>query len=318
MAQRRERVRKGEEHWLDWVCRADPHIRKRIRVGPGDDGAVVAWSKGNDLVVTTDHLVEGIHFDLDTASPGAVGYKAMACNLSDIAAMGCHPVAATIHVAVPPHVTMAVLRRIYRGMRRAADPFDTAIVGGDTSASPRHLVVGATLIGETRGLRPLRRDGARIGDVILVTGRLGGSILGRHLRFLPRVEEGLRLNRRYRIHSMIDLSDGLSTDLYRVLRASDVGAVLDAARIPVSSAARRRARDSSKSPLRHALDDGEDFELLFTAAERETRRIESDRVLGPIVSRIGRIVPSGFVLRDRAGRERPLEPSGYEHEIRED
>jgi thiamine-monophosphate kinase len=277
---------------------------------------VLKGRPGSDWILTTDHLVEGVHFDLKEARPSAVGRKVMACNLSDIAAMGCRPVAATVTVAVPPHVTLADLRAVHRGMRRVSDPFGVAIVGGDTSRSPRDLVIGVTLVGETKGLRPVLRSGARVGDSILVTGRLGGSRLGRHLRFVPRVSEGWRLNHRYRIHAMIDLSDGLGIDLSRLLRASGVGAILEARRIPIAPAARRMAAESGRSALEHALGDGEDFELLFTTSEAEARRIEADRILGSLVSRIGRITRAGLVLRDSRGEERPIEASGYEHEIR--
>jgi len=279
---------------------------------------VIAPPRSGSLVVTIDTIVEGVDFDLASTRAASVGHKALACNLSDIAAMGCRPVAATISVAAPPRVTQEVLRRVFRGMSRLADRFGVDLVGGDYSASPRDFVISVALYGETAGLRPLRRSGARVGDAILVTGALGGSILGRHLRFTPRVEEGLLLNRHYRIRSMIDVSDGLSIDLHRLSRASGVGAVIDADRIPISGAARRLARTTGRTALEHALGDGEDFELLFTAAPREAERIVGDGRLRVPVSIIGRVTRRGCLLRDDAGRERPLAPAGWEHELRAD
>jgi thiamine-monophosphate kinase len=170
------------------------------------------------------------------------------------------------------------------------------------------------MLGEATARGPVRRSGARIGDSILVTGPLGGSILQHHLDFTPRVREGLRLNEVADLHAMIDVSDGLAKDLYHICEESRCGAVLSADAIPISKAAQDLAARDGKSPLDHALTDGEDFELVFTVSAADAERLICDQpIAGITLRRIGEIVADGYWL-EQAGRKVPLEPRGFEHQ----
>lgn len=304
---------KDELAFLDYVRR---HARcgRGVLMGPGDDAAVLRTSTSR-LVLTTDMLLEGTHFTFSDASPLQVGWKAMACNISDVAAMGCIPRFAVVSVGLCAKRPFSEALALHRGLQRCARRYGVSLVGGDCTAWHDGLSISVALLGEVPGgCRPVLRSGARPGDVILVTGTLGGSLLGRHLRVKPRVAEGLALNRRYRIHAMIDISDGLSLDLYRVCRASGVGAMLDGPSIPVSAAARKVARTSGKSPLVHALGDGEDFELLFTCSPAQARRILRDPPCGTRVTAVGRISEAKrLVLRSGDGHLEPLKVAGWEH-----
>ncbi|MBI2900031.1 MAG: thiamine-phosphate kinase [Planctomycetes bacterium] len=264
----------------------------RILVDSGDDAAVVRVD-GDAALLKTDAVIDGVHFLSGEAKPEEIGHKAIARSLSDIAAMGCVPTFAVVGMAVPRRATMPFLKRIFLGMNRTARRFDTCIVGGDLSSYDGPLAITVSLLGETRGLRPVTRAGARVGDRVLVTGPLGGSIRGRHLTFTPRVREGLALNRHYDIHAMIDVSDGLVVDLGHVCEESGVAAVLYPDRVP-----RNRT-------LEEALYDGEDYELLFTAAPEEADRVARAN-LGVI---IGEVRPGRGVFLN--GRR--LKPRGWEH-----
>lgn len=304
---------KDELAFLDYVRRF-ARCGKGVLVGPGDDAAVLQTNAPR-LVLTTDMLLEGAHFTFRDASPLQVGWKAMACNISDVAAMGCIPRFAVVSVGLRSERPFREALALHRGLQRCARRYGVSLVGGDCTAWHDGLSISVALLGEVpKGCRPILRSGARPGDVILVTGALGGSLLGGHLRVKPRVAEGLTLNQRYRIHAMIDVSDGLSLDLYRVCRASGVGAILNAASIPVSAAARRAARTSGKPALAHALGDGEDFELLFTCSRKEARKILQHSLCGTRVTAIGQITEhkSLFLMRGD-GRAEPLKAVGWEH-----
>lgn len=237
---------------------------QRVLVGPGDDCAVVAGRKGLAELLKTDCLVEGVHYTAD-APAGRVGWKAVARVVSDFAAMGGEPGHFLVTVALPPEREVAWVEQLYRGMNRCAVRFGAAIIGGETSSVPpgAPAVISVAATGTAERGRVVLRSGGRPGDVVLVTGRLGGSIEGRHLRFEPRVREALWLTGNFRIHSMMDLSDGLARDLPRLARASDCGYSLDREAIP-------RHRGVG---VEAALSDGEDYELLFTASRRTAKRI---------------------------------------------
>ena len=235
-------------------------------IGPGDDAALLDWSGGANCIATTDMLLEGSCFILAEAGPRRVGRKAMAVNLSDIAAMAGRPIAALVSVGLPRHGGRALAEELYQGMREVADAFDTAIVGGDTNSWDGPLVVNVTLLGEATPRGVVRRNGARPGDWLMVTGPLGGSILGKHLDFTPRVREALQLHEAAPLHAMIDVSDGLAADVNHICEESGCGAVLFAEAIPITDAA--RAMNDGRSPLEHALGDGEDFELAFAVVAR--------------------------------------------------
>jgi len=305
---------KGEWQLIDWIrgrTRLDPAT---VPIGPGDDMALVDLGESGCLV-TTDTLLEGTHFRLATATPRQVGYKALAVSLSDAAAMAAEPVCAVAWVGLPETRDMAFAEQLCLGLSDAAARFGCPIVGGDVTSWPHPLAIGTSLVARPAGVAPVRRSGARPGDVLLVTGDLGGSVLGRHLAFVPRVKEARLLARAATLHAMIDLSDGLSTDLGHVARESGVAAEVEAAAIPVSADAERLARTDGRSPLDHALNDGEDFELLLAVSPEDGRRLVEDNPLGDLrLTAIGRIIEgSGVTIIGADGERRSLEPCGYEH-----
>ncbi|HVE38899.1 MAG TPA: thiamine-phosphate kinase [Planctomycetota bacterium] len=302
----------GELDLIRWIRGRIGKRAGRIVVDSGDDAAVLKVGRGN-LLFKTDSVIDGVHFDSRTARPEDVGHKAIARCLSDIGAMGCFPTFAVVAMMIPRNARQAWIKRLLTGLERTARNFDTAVVGGDVATHQGRLAINVALLGETRDLKPVRRSGARVGDAIAVTGPLGGSILGRHLRFTPRVREGVELNRRFELHAMIDLSDGLSTDLRHLCEESRVGAILYADRIPITPAARRLARKDKRSPIEHALSDGEDYELLFTLPRNEAVRVEKAR-LGRVIGEVAAI--DGVYLREGPDRLREIERQGWEHRFR--
>ncbi|MGE5756834.1 MAG: thiamine-phosphate kinase, partial [Planctomycetaceae bacterium] len=251
----------GEFGLIDWVRRRTA-TRGRTVLGIGDDCAILRLAAGSDLLVTTDMLMDGRHFHLGRDGAEAVGFKALGVNLSDIAAMAGVPVAAVVAVALPRAGTVAIAQGLHAGMQRMAERYGVDLVGGDTNAWDGPLVVSVTVLGEATGRGPVRRSGARPGDVVCVTGPLGGSVLGRHLRPEPRIAEALALHAAAPLHALIDISDGLASDLGHILEESGgLGAVLDADAIPIHPDGRTQAQHDGRALLDHALNDGEDFEL---------------------------------------------------------
>lgn len=302
----------GEFAYIEWLRRKTP-ADPRVLIGPGDDTAAVSLTPGAPCLVTTDMLLEGSCFQLAEAGPRRVGNKAMAVNLSDIAAMAGKPVAAVVSVGLPRSGGRSLAEELYLGLREMADSFQTALVGGDTNSWDGPLVISVTLLGEATARGPVRRSGARPGDWLLVTGPLGGSILGKHLDFTPRVREALRLHESADLHAMIDISDGLAQDLNHICEESNCGAVLHADSIPISADAPRL--HDQRTPLEHALTDGEDFELVFAVSPADGRRlIETQPVPGITLSVVGECVKFGLWL-EKDGNRQPLEPRGYEHPL---
>jgi thiamine-monophosphate kinase len=304
-----------ELEFLRWLRgRLPPH--PQLRVPPGDDAAVLAHTPGSDCVITSDLLMDGVHFELAECGPRAAGYKSLAVNLSDLAAMAARPVAAIVSIALPQADAQKLAVELYEGLLPLADRFGVTIAGGDTNCWDGPLVINIAALGETTEHGPLLRSGARPGDQILVTGELGGSILGKHLHFAPRVEEALLLNSRYRLHAGMDISDGLSLDLSRLAAESRCGAVIELAAVPVSPAAQQLAGSGAdeRSAWEHALADGEDFELLLAAPPEEAERIVREQPLSIPLTRIGEFVAEAGLWRvDERGRREPLPPRGYEH-----
>jgi len=290
--------------WLGDVCPPPPF-------GIGDDCAVLPPSPRRQLV-TTDPVIYGRHFD-DTVPPRAVGEKLLKRNLSDLAAMGARPTAAVIALALDPRVRTRWLEQFYRGLAAAARRFGVAVVGGDVAQADGSLGAFLTLFGEAAGPRVVPRTGAHRGDWIYVTGTLGGSLLGRHWRFTPRLAEGSWLARRREVRAMMDVSDGLAKDLHALTPPGAVPALTGAA-VPISPDARRRARRTGRPPLHHALSDGEDYELLFAVAARADRAA-LERAWRRAFPRLrltclGRFVPAGKVPSDSLRLEAF---HGYEH-----
>lgn len=286
-----------------------------LRLGPGDDAAVLRMSQIDECVITVDLLTDHVDFELRDVDPRLVGRKALAANLSDLAAMASTPLAGVIALALPRQGDLDLVIALYEGMLPLAERYNVAIAGGDTNIWDAPLAISITLLGQVTDRGPLRRGGAQPGDRILVTGSFGGSILGRHLNFEPRVDEALMLNARYKLHAGTDVSDGLSLDLAHILEESHCGAVLRGDAVPIADDARRLAdqlADGSTS-LDHALGDGEDFELVLAVPPHEAERIVNDQPLSVPVTDIGHFVPQlGLWLEDNSGC-RPLQPRGWEH-----
>jgi thiamine-monophosphate kinase len=300
----------GEFAFINWV-RSRTDADARVLLGPGDDTAILQLTPNAPCLITSDMLLEGSCFRLAEAGARQVGRKAMAVNLSDMAAMAGRPVAAVVAVGLPRTGGRALAEELYLGLRDVADAFATAIAGGDTNSWDGPLAIAVTLVGEATPRGAVRRGGARRGDWLFVTGPLGGSILGRHLSFTPRVHEALELHERVDLHAMIDISDGLSADVNHLCEESRCGAVLRAGDIPVHDDA-HRLHDSLPA-LEHALADGEDFELAFAVSPEDGRRLlQSQPVRGIHLSHIGECVEQGLWLEEN-GQRRALEPAGYVH-----
>lgn len=296
----------------EWIRRLARKIKTRddVAIGIGDDVAAVRFEGARaDLLLTSDAVIENTHF-LPTTQPERIGHKAIGRVLSDFAAVGGEPLWALIDLVAPPKTAVRRVERIYRGALRLAEKYGLATVGGDTTQGPR-LEVHVFGVGQAPSRSIIRRSNAQVGDVIYVTGTLGGSLRGKHLDFEPRVQEGLWLREAGWANAMIDVSDGLARDLGHIAEQSGVGAELDVQRIPIS----RDARRDSRSPLEHALFDGEDFELLFTVSPEKRAAFESSwkdtfrlrcTAIGQIVKR------KGLWLRSASGLK-ALAPKGFEH-----
>jgi thiamine-monophosphate kinase len=223
------------------------------------------------------------------------------------------PTAAVASVALPRHGGRSVAEELFLGMREVADAFHVPIVGGDTNSWDGGLVVSVTVLGEATAKGPVLRSGAKPGDWVFVTGPLGGSLLGKHLDPTPRVTEALALHAAVDLHAMIDISDGLATDLNHILEESRCGAVLDAAAVPIAHAAIEREKQTGKTPLDHALNDGEDFELAFTVSPADGAKLLQAPPIPGLV-RIGECVETGLWLTTPTGRQ-PLVPAGWVHSV---
>lgn len=304
----------GEFGLIAWI-RERSTTRGRAALGIGDDCAVLRAKVDADWLVTTDMLMDGRHFRLEHDTPEAVGYKALGVNISDIAAMAGIPFAAVVAVALPREGATELGERIHDGMRPLADRYGIDLVGGDTNAWDGPLVISVTLLGEATGRGPILRSGAKVGDVIFVTGPLGGSLARRHLAPEPRIREALALHRVVPIHALIDISDGLSSDLGHILEESGgLGAILDAEAIPIHADALDASQADGRSPLDHALNDGEDFELCLTIDPCDAERLLASPPAPAVLYRVGEIVAEpGLKLRQADGTVVPLEARGFNH-----
>jgi len=307
-----------ENELIRWLRRRLPGD-KRLKVGPGDDAAVLDLADSPDCVLTVDLLSDGVDFVLSEAGPRRVGRKALAVNLSDLAAMAARPLAAVVALLLPRHGGGQIAKEMYEGMLPLAEKYGVAMAGGDTNSWNGPLAVSITVLGAAGARGPLRRSGAAAGDLLAVTGPLGGSILGRHLDFEPRVFEALWLHDHIELHAGIDISDGLALDLSRLCEESRCGAELWADRIPIHDDARRLAAAqggrSTADPLDHALSDGEDFELLLALPAKAMEQL-TELGHGNMLHVIGRCTSEpGLRLIRPDGRSEPLEPRGWQHQL---
>jgi thiamine-monophosphate kinase len=286
--------------------------------GAGDDCAVLDFGVPEKLILfKTDAVVEGIHFTRETP-PEKIGRKALARGLSDIAAMAGTPTAALVTIALPKDFDAEFVAKIYDGLNALAEKFDVAIVGGETTTNPERILISIALLGTVPRDRQLLRNGAKAGDAIFVTGELGGSLAGKHLDFEPRLAEARWLAEHFTLHALMDLSDGLAGDLRHITDASAVGAVLLKSALPITRAAKLRAKESStaKPPAVAALTDGEDFELLFTVASADAvKLLDAWKQEFPQLKLtcIGKIIEGdGIFLRDKHSSHK-LNAHGYVH-----
>lgn len=321
--------------------RSDPSVIRGI----GDDAAVVTSGAGKWSLLTTDLLAEGIHFDLRTATMADIGFRAAVANLSDIAAMGGTPQYLLVSLAIPRTGASNQVHQLYRGMMAACRPHEVTLIGGDTSASAGGWFISVTLVGMVPPRKALFRSGARVGDLLYVTGTIGDALaglmilndpprkkqnphvaalsarhrqflIGRHLHPTARLAEGQWLSAHRFATSAIDLSDGLSGDLRHICEESHVGVDLDLGALPLSPACRAYAASKQLDPVALALTGGEDYELLFTLSPRRKAEVERAAKLRRFrMSCIGSIRPArhGIQAIGQGGTKRPLPNSSYEH-----
>ncbi|MCA9039391.1 MAG: thiamine-monophosphate kinase [Planctomycetaceae bacterium] len=302
---------------FELIERLRQHVQAhpRLRLGIGDDAAEVLFGdQQTPVLITVDMLMDQVHFDLANTDPKLIGRKSLAVNLSDIAAMGGEPVAVVVSYALPQGSADQLGEQLHAGIVSLAEKYQVAVAGGDTNSWKGPLVISLTALGQPVGSHSIERSGAQVGDSLFVTGQLGGSLSGKHLTFEPRLNEARELVQKYDVHAMIDLSDGLSSDLQHILRESQVGAVIEAESIPISSAAHQSGSD--RSPLEQALHDGEDFELLFALSPEEASRLQQHPELaGTPVTRIGTIIEGSQAFLSEEGKQTLLRRAGWEHSL---
>ena len=300
----------GEDEITNWFANQRTLSIEKFPIGIGDDMAQI--NLGSESVfITTDMLLDGVHFDLRNSTIEQVGYKAMAVSLSDCAAMATIPVAAVVSVALPAGFGEEKLKQLHSGIVRAGDKFGCALIGGDITSwkAENPFAISVAMLSKKAENEPVKRSGAEIGDSICVTGRLGGSGFGKHLKFEPRIQEALKIAQIITINSMIDISDGLSSDLNRICKKSKVGAIIEADLIPISNDANR-----TENPLEAALNEGEDFELLFTLSQNDCEKLLKNWDESVAISRIGVITETAKMqIKMQDGQIKDLEVKGYEH-----
>jgi thiamine-monophosphate kinase len=331
----------GEFGLIKWIRGKMPTRDPTITAGIGDDAAVVKPPKGSICLVTTDILIEDIHFRLDLTDGLRLGKKTLSINISDIAAMGGIPQYFLLSMGLPPHIPFRWLEELFHGIQQVADRYRLSLIGGDTSRA-RKLTINVTLIGRAKAGEVVYRKGARAGDQIMVTGTLGNAALGlqvlksrkgdpgiathkhgelaelieKHLSPTPRITEGRLIAENHLANAMIDISDGLIADLGHILEESRAGAKIWISRIPLSEAFRRAAPRYTPNGIDLAISGGEDYELLLTTTRKKAEKLMAlFRKSGLQITPIGEIVDSrhGLKLYREDGREYRLKRRGYDH-----
>jgi len=313
-----------ERVFLEWL-QSETKSRKHpnLILGVGDDAAIVDFKDGS-TVISTDMLAEGVHFLSGEMPLELIGRKAMAVNLSDLAAMAARPVCAVVSLMLPKAMVLDEVKTLVGGMLKLADEFGVAIVGGDTNVWDGPLVINVAITGLLDDASPpaggWRMNGAQAGDVILVSGDFGHSIESKHLNFTPRVALALFLRDKYYVHAATDITDSLTIDLSLIAEQSGLAMELHEASIPISDDALAKYDDNQSAALNSALYDGEDFELAIVVDPETAKRILEDQKLPCKMTSVGKMTSvdkmtqaETFILVDAQGNTRSLEPKGYEH-----
>ena len=310
-----------EQKFISWLEKqlsneSKSSMTSNVILGIGDDGAILG-NHSTLRVIVADAIVDKVHFHAQEHDLGSIGHKALAVNLSDIAAMGAIPEAAIVTLALPRQMTFGEAQRLFSGLANTAKRYGVAVVGGDTTRHDGPLMLSVTVTGYLQphfySREGWRMDGAKVGDLLFTTGPLGGSIAGKHLVFDPRLQFAKAVQERVVVNAATDISDSLAIDLSHLLRKCGLGAVLDLDRIPVSEAAQELSKESEKTALEHALYDGEDFELLLSMNPSQAELLRSDADFKFELYEIGSITSEhpGEILASES--KEVVEVRGYEH-----
>jgi thiamine-monophosphate kinase len=304
----------GETKLVQYFMSKCKLSKARFPIGIGDDMAQCKLPRGDSVLITTDMLLDGTHFDTKKHTLEQIGYKSMAASLSDCAAMATIPLAAVVSVALPKNFGANKLKKLHTGILKAAKKYNCPLVGGDMTswnkpsssaeATQDKLAISVAVLSTIGKTKPVKRSTAKVGDFVCVTGTLGGSLAGRHLTFEPRLKESLAIAKAG-ANAMMDLSDGLSTDLNHICRLSGKGAIIDSGKIPVSKAAKG---------INGALNDGEDFELLFTIPAKNFEQLKKHWRFKTNITAVGKITKEKNVkIQMPNGKIVDLKPHGYDH-----
>ena len=297
--------------YLRGRCRSLPSVV----VGIGDDAAVIDPASNCSAlqqIACTDQIIDGVDFLSAKQSLADIGYKSMAINLSDIAAMGATPTAALVTLSLPKTNATRIAGDVYEGILEAAAEFHVAIAGGDISTYEGPLAISVTLLGTVPIGTAWLRSGAQENDAILVSGAFGGSLSGRHLRPTPRLDLAAKLRKLVTVTAAIDVSDGFSLDLDRLCASSGVGAELDVENIPIHPDVVELALNSGRTDLEHAWSDGEDFELLLTMSQADADKVLAMDLGTPLVQ-VGNTTGRTGIWKRENGKFKRLSPQGYVH-----
>jgi len=306
-----------EKEFIAWLIQNHQAQSRSTPIGLGDDAAVVRMESG-EIVITTDTIADGTHFDTSRHDLVSIGHKAIAVSLSDIAAMGACPSKATVHFTCPADYDLSHMKKLFRGIAQTANQYQVSIVGGDTNRWDGRLVLGTTVIGcryenSVGGFWTMA--GGQPGDQIFVSGKLGGSIISKHLEFTPPAELTFSIATRYQVNAATDITDSLALDLATIAKRSGCGFCIHAESVPVAQDAARLAETSGQSALEHALYDGEDFELILCVSKSVAHQFAGDVRLQSQLTWIGELMENQdyLIKSDRNAPPRPLAIRGFAH-----